>query len=351
MANQLHFGVVVGINCYPEFQNLRFAKTDAEAFAEWLLNQSGGNLPSNNIKLIVAEDDVMPTNTIRENAVPVRTMIYTAIKRFWKRVKTHVDENPEDWHKSRLYFYVSGHGIGPSTQDVALLMANAGPEDYGENISCRELLHCLGDNQYFAEVVIFTDCCRDRAPNAPLGSPPWTKKQRDYGEVKTALGVAADFGGKAYEPDSNGKVDPDDYRGYYTKALLEGLYGHKIQGEVNSKTLADYIQKRVKELLTSGERTQNCHMYGDFNSPIVFSEQTNAELSFDIRFDTDYQGIALLLYGDGQEIERWQVDGEGFSWPVSLAQGLYRVVPMDGNQTKFKNDGYFAVIGGEDVIL
>lgn len=351
MANKLHFGVSVGIDRYPEFPDLSFARKDAQAFIQWMTDGGGGGVPEENVELVIAADAEMVANTPRRKAVPVRTAVYEAIQAFWEVVREHVEENPEDWLESRLYVYVSGHGIGPSTKDSALLLANAGPSNFGENISCLELINFLGEAQYFAEVVIFADCCRDRVSNAPLGKPPWTLEERDFGEVNTALGVAADYGGKAYEPDAEEVEDPDEYRGHFTKALLEGLSGEGTKGVVNTRTLGSYVDERVKELLKPKKKNQKCHIYADSTNPIVFGDGKAAGLKFDINFESDFHGEALLLDGGAAEIDRRQIEGSGSHWPVALNKGLYRVVDLNRDGSKFESNGYFTVVGGEDVIL
>ncbi len=351
MTNKLHFGVSVGIDRYPEFPDLSFARRDAEAFADWMMKDGGGAIPEKNVEVVMAADTDMADDTPRRRAVPVRTTVYEAIQAFWEVVRLHVEDNPEDWAKTRLYVYVSGHGIGPSTKDSALLLANAGPRNFGENISCFELITHLGEAQYFAEVVIFADCCRDRVTNAPLGKPPWTLEERDFGEVNTALGVAADYGGKAYEPDADEVDDPDEYRGHFTRALLEGLNGQGANGEITTHTLAGYVDERVKELLKPRRKFQKCHIYADSTNPIKFGTKAAPGLRFKIVFESDYHGEAVLLDGDTNELKRKQIDGSGSQWPLSLNKGLYRVVAPDGSGANFRRDGYFSVVGGEDVIL
>ena len=195
--NQWHFAVVVGIDKYPAIRDLKFAKGDAEEFAKWLEYPQGGALPKGNIAKVVAD---VPDGTPREDAIPARIEVIKELRKFRDKVDNHIKENPDDWELTRLYFYVSGHGIAPDPRDAALLMANSGPEDYGENIACSLLLDFLLKNQPFHEVVVFADCCRERVTGAPLVGLPWTNTERDNGQVLKVVGCATYFGDLAYEP-------------------------------------------------------------------------------------------------------------------------------------------------------
>ena len=132
--NPLHFAVVVGINRYPAIRDLRLAKGDAEQFAAWLLDPGGGGLPAaadgdklvtgGHVATIVVDDGAVPEGTLREDARPVRKEVFQAFHTFRKAVEAHVQTNPEDWERTRFYFYVSGHGIAPDVRDAALLLAD-----------------------------------------------------------------------------------------------------------------------------------------------------------------------------------------------------------------------------------
>jgi hypothetical protein len=53
-VNNLHFGVVVGINRYPGISNLQHARAGAELFRDWLVDPNGGALPPGNVQLVAA---------------------------------------------------------------------------------------------------------------------------------------------------------------------------------------------------------------------------------------------------------------------------------------------------------
>jgi hypothetical protein len=48
-VNEHHYAVVVGINRYPGLSDLRGARADAGAFADWLERPDGGAVPPANV--------------------------------------------------------------------------------------------------------------------------------------------------------------------------------------------------------------------------------------------------------------------------------------------------------------
>jgi uncharacterized caspase-like protein len=366
--NKLHFGVVVGINRYPDIRHLKFARGDAERFADWLLDPQGGGLPppghadallpEGHVATIVVDDAKIPDGTPRDQAIPVRKDVFTALYKFRKAAEAYIDEHPEDWERTRIYFYVSGHGIAPDARDAALLLADAGPDWYGENISCNQLLSFLSKNQPFHEVVIFADCCRERVAGAPLGGVPWTLNEKDNGHVLAVLGCATYFGDLAYEPPLTEADDPDQLRGYFTRALLEGLRGEAADppghGEVNSNSLARYVRQRVQDLTRHKKYPQRPTMEADPAEPVVFraasappSSTTAPPLTTGhevrIEFVTPFQGVVALRDGNDQIIGRH--DTAGGDWVVKLVNGLYAVTPENGAAVALRSDGLFRVWG------
>jgi len=348
--NQWHFAVVVGINQYPDIRNLKFAKGDAEEFAKWLEDPQGGALPKDNVAVIVAE---VPDGTSREDAAPTRKEVIKALRKFRDQVDTHIKETPEDWDQTRLYFYVSGHGIAPDPRDAALLMADSGPEDYGENITCSLLLDYMLRSQPFHQIAVFADCCRERVTGAPLGGLPWTVTERNNGQVLKVIGCATYFGDLAYEPSEEEAKMPDDLRGYFTKALLEGLRGNAPRNEdgyIDSNTLSQYVVRRVGELTSHRPNKQVPTMDADPGNPITFGQKLEAGPQKAVRhrahlkFITPYNGTVELRDGDNTIIDRHNTaDGD---WNVELPNGLYRVTPENkAAGVVFLDKGFFEIWG------
>jgi uncharacterized caspase-like protein len=348
--NPLHYGVVIGINRYPDIRHLNYARGDAEKFTEWLTNPEGGGVPRQNVITIVVDDVRMKDGTPREDAIPTRAEIFKALYKFRKDIDQHVNGHPEDWEQTRLYFYVSGHGIAPDAKDAALLLANAGPDWYGENISCARLIAFMTKNQPFREVVVFADCCRERVPNAPLGDvcPPWTLVERDNGHVLSILGCATYFGDLAYEPLDAEPGEPDKLRGYFTQALLEGLKEEAADtktGVIDSNTLAAYVKLRVLDLTKDRPYPQKPTMDADPAEPIIFRPPAlpvEVKHKVWLEFVTPYEGKAELWDSAKAISEHDMADG---AWVERLTNGLYEVRPAVGSSIQLLNSGFFRVLG------
>jgi uncharacterized caspase-like protein len=354
--NDLHFAVVIGVNRYPEIRDLNSARNDATAFAEWLRKPDGGALPEDNIRLIFATDEEMPKGQIlsRNNWRPKKDEILDALHEFRQRCVQRVKEKAENWQQSRLYIYVSGHGIAPAAREAALLLANAGPDWYGENFSCDRYMAFYENAQFFRELVVFADCCRQRVDNAPILDPPWTKVKGNNGKVITFLGFATYFGELAFEPDADEDEDPDDQRSYFTKALLEGLRGQAADeaGQIDSVSLARYVTARVEELTKHKKKKQTPQMPSDPAAPVVFRQDVPKQVAEEasthavmIDFVTQFAGKVVLRDGQHKPVE--EHDPQAGTWTLELSNGLYRVSPVDpAIVNPFQDKGRFEVWGG-----
>jgi uncharacterized caspase-like protein len=358
--NRLHFGVAVGINRYPDIRHLRLAKGDAEAFARWLSKPDGGSLPTStangaliatgHVATVVVDDAQVPDGTNREDAKPIRKDVFVPLMKFKKAVEAHVAEHPEDWVHTRLYVYVSGHGIAPQAKDAAILLADAGPDWFGENISCAQLLQYFMETQPFHEVVIFADCCRERIPNAPLGGLPWEFTTGNNGNVVSVLGCATYFGDLAYEPPIDVKQVADDQRGYFTKAVLEGLEGSAADpaGAIDSTSLAKYVRLRVLELTKHKTPSQTPTMEADPADPVVFrAAPGNAVKTITHRvriiFPPGFKGTATLRDGTDEVLSTHTAGGVT---TIHLPNGLYSITPKTAG-TVFQEGGLFRVWGSD----
>jgi hypothetical protein len=342
--NPLHFAVVVGIKSYPGISDLQSALSDAEKFSQWL--QTDGGVPPGNIKLIHIDqkfDDPIA-------AKPSRDDINMALKQVNASVEAKIKDALLDWEKTRLYFYVSGHGIAPTAGETALLLANASEGNWGENIACRSYLERYVDCQYFKEVLVFSDCCRNRLA-ADLGIPPFGPRKITRGRVEIFLGYATLLGDAAYEPTEG--ADPNQARSCFTQALLEGLGGAAPDprtGEINTATLAAYIRERVIDITSDKRYRQIPEFPTDPGRPIILRPATApvvAQHTITIVFPAGFSGTAELFYnGIGRPLGSWKVaDG---NWVVKLQNALYEVRPAGENDgSRFQNNGLFKINGGD----
>ncbi len=348
MRNPLHYGVAVGINVYPAIGRLAHARRDARAFGRWLRDADGGGLPKANVKVIAVTDRSMRGKQ-RANAKPIAKQVFEAIDQFRLDVDAKIDNDPELFHQTRLYLFVSGHGIAPQAGDAALLMADAGSNDYQDNnVSCRELIDYFELRQYFRELVVFADCCRTiPGGGATPGRPPWNRTPRNYGGVLKVWGWATEFADVALEPSSGGGTSgaSDDGRhGHFTKALLEGLGGAAVDEatrEINAMALRAFVKRRVEEL--TGGRQKSKIVDPD---PVVFRAGVTARKHrVKIAFPAGYTSKVVLEDGAHEALDRHEANAK--PWVVELPDGLYRVRPerRGASASPFHNGGIFDVEG------
>jgi hypothetical protein len=356
--NKLHYGVIVGINRYPGIRHLQHARQDAEDFYAWLTDPQGGAVPKRNAALITVPDKLIPDGIPRNKAKPIKTQIEDALYKFRSKLEAHLEQHPEDWEKTRLYFFASGHGIAPTPDEAALLMADAGPDHYGRNFSSAKYLSFLQRGQFFKELVFFADCCRERVANAPINGPDWTEVVGNNGELLTLRGYATYFGELAFE-EQEPVADPNQLRGYFTKALLEGLRKaiNPATHQLDSVYLAQVVTDRVQELTAKLPKPQKPFFVPEPVSPnIVFktdiSKKTIAEaLTQEVRliFPASFKGKVNLFDGKHNLIASHDVRKP--VWQIPLDVGIYRVKTTDGSRP-FATDGFFEVSGAnKDVTL
>lgn len=239
--NPDHYAIVIGINTYSQLRPLNAAVDDAVRFAEWLKKPNGGGLPGKNVKLIVS-----PVKEIPPEPFPVADHIDRALIEMGIKVRERVGK--------RLYFYFAGHGIGPTFDDVGMLMASAAMDQLNFNLGLGPYRTFLRKRKPFVEVIYILDCCRDETKNARLGEPSFTLPDAEGGDNVRDLSImAAKFGEKAFEPKDK---TLGERRSILTKVLLNGLEKHEAAdplGRITNNTLVDYI---VREVPRSAEESK-----------------------------------------------------------------------------------------------
>lgn len=245
--NPEHYAIVIGINGYKQIRPLNAAVADATRFAEWLIKEEGGGLPPENVKLIVSPP-VSPANPF--DARPVQQEVDAALVEMGIKTRERIGQ--------RLYFYFAGHGVGPSFDDIAMLMATAAMDQLNYNIGLRPYRLFFHDRKSFDEIVYLIDCCRDPVQGFRLGEPSFNlaKSQAVDKKVQDFVVMAAEYGEKAFEP-----RDPTtgERRSILTKALLEGLEDLKAAdplGRITANSLCRYVEESVPKLTTDPKLRQ-----------------------------------------------------------------------------------------------
>jgi hypothetical protein len=122
--------VLVGIDTYPGFTNLRGACNDAVDVGRWLVDPAGGGLDPANVDCILSRDYPPPAQGIAD----VRPVLSDIDKALTPLV-THSASGGHE--RGRLFLYVAGHGFADANDErsAALYSAEA---DIGNHVISRE---------------------------------------------------------------------------------------------------------------------------------------------------------------------------------------------------------------------
>jgi uncharacterized caspase-like protein len=351
-VNPAHYAVVIGINRYPGIRDLQLAKHDAEDFRAWLLSADGGAVPEENVKVVMADQADEANFADPISSKPTLREVNAALIEVTKAVRQRVQAERREWDASRLYVYASGHGIAPEDGAAAVLMADADAdplvESYGNSIEISKYTQWYVGCGFFREVVVFADCCRDRRYTAPGTGPPMSRCPEPYGATNCAVGYATTYATSAYEPTD--VQDLDQARGYFTRALLDGLNGGAATqtGEITSVSLADYIAASVTAQTEGKPFKQQPSMPVDAARPIVFRPPgpppARHTRSVTLTFPPGYAGGVSLLSGQAFADTGHRWDAASGPWTIQLEEGSYVVRPDAPVDSGFKEGGMFRVI-------
>jgi len=231
-ADRAHtFALIVGIDRYPGYGDLRGACNDARAFRDWVVDPAGGGVPDENVRLHLSGR----ARTLRRA----------------RPLKQHIDRDLDELvgiaagggGPTRLYLYFAGHGIVPAQSTGAGVLANAVPDSCW-NLSFSTYLTWFVRCRDFSEVVMLSDCCRGLT-EAEAGAPVHDVC-RGLAPTQQARLVAhaTDVGAQAFEDgDADGPV-----RGHFTAALVDGLRGGAADaatGAIDANALAAFLSREV----------------------------------------------------------------------------------------------------------
>lgn len=346
MANEGHFAVVVGINRYPGISHLECSRGDAVEFARWLIDPNGGNVPEKQIHLIVAD---LPADANPRDAVPTRIQIREKLRECMDAAIALTKKDINLWQSTRLYYYYSGHGIAPSVNDAALLAANATKVDMTEHLSAKHLLEYFVTHQWFREVIVFADCCRDSLQSVTPTPNEWHDEPRNYGAVSHFFAAGTRHGKKSFEePADEGQVDGNGTRrGYFTRALLDGLWGGAAVGAKGGKiTNAELIKYMRNHMAKATENRALGPLGPDFPFPgqedIIFRIPTKLP-SLRVHL-VGAAPVGLRMEGGPEnEIYVGQPDGAG-NFDFELPVGVYEALSLEGDPPVPVLKGWFCKV-------
>lgn len=374
--NRHHYAVVVGISQYPGgFHELAGPANDARDFYEWLIDEEQGDVPAENIKRVLTPAD-RPHMTL-EDASPSKEAVDNALWDLTKSARAAIATLPEEERaaarrNTRLYLYGAGHGIMPGTGEAALLTAKA-EDDRLDNLELRAYRDWYALDGTFYEVCIFADCCRTFRLLATPGVPNFNKPGELGGTVFSLIGYATAPGKLAHE-ETDEAIPHDERRGYFSKALMDGLRGGATDpetGYVTSWTLANHVSRLVPQLTGRLPRhlSQTVSMPVEPSHLVRFGPQRaqptaggtateepqreSAPAPLPLReglhnvvihFPENFSGGVELEMPDGQ---RMYWDPAYGSWPTRLRAGLYVVFRANTNydSTGLADEGAFEVAG------
>ena len=234
MANNItDYAIVIGIDNYAHLRPLSSSVRDATQFAEWLTSPEGGGLPLENVQVVLSASEAT-SNRFRVG--PVQRDIDNCLSKLVGNGGMRVGR--------RLYFYFAGYAIGPTADDVVMLMADASPERLHRNIGLRPYRQFFREAGLFDELVFILDCARDAYINVPPVVPEFfVNRNESFQQVKELVIVAAASGRRAFDVAS----DKGEGRGVLTEAVLKGLQGNAAdsQGRITSSGLNAYVSTQL----------------------------------------------------------------------------------------------------------
>ncbi|WAJ34398.1 caspase family protein [Arthrobacter sp. FX8] len=353
--NLYHYAVVVGISRYPGVGNLEGPLVDAADFCDWLTTDGGVSLE--NMRVAKSPDIAIAMDSPYDGR-PIKREIDRLLEMTNEKASDDIGSVKERRAQSRLYLYVAGHGIMPSGGECALLLADARRGMY-ENFELGVYADWYKKSGIFSELVIFADCCRNWFPQVPRSVVPFDDPAELGSRVYSLMGYAAGPGDPAYESVEAG-VPADERRGYFTKAVLQGLRGAaSIDPDyqaISSTTLTRYVNLAVQQS-TAGKRIQQrVQMPEEPARPILFPSRQSSAVALQrphkyeirLRFPAGWSEPVELLTNGG---ERLRYEGAPTPWVLSLPPGLYGVYIPGTWDTSGLAHPEFTVTGARDVQL
>jgi hypothetical protein len=272
------------------------------------------------------------------------------------KAKASYDELPEDERArarktSRLYIYVAGHGIMPGGGTAALLDAEAAP-DRRTNLELSSYGSWFERDGTFAEVCIFADCCRNYELLARPRGPDFDEPAQLGVAVFSLIGYATTAGDLALEESAryDPEVSPDERRGYFSRALIDGLEGKAVAktGFVTAEYLQTYVSFQLKQQTADrpAHQRQAIEMKPDPSHPMTFGPKRPIlpPRQVVIRFPPGFAGDVELV-GPDRSSQYWLASNG--AWTVMLHDGIWTVqhADQDRDSTDFAENGAFWVFG------
>ena len=243
------WAIVVGIKAYPGLTNLEGPEIDAKAFYKWVVSPTGGDVPAEQVALILSSD--YPAVNVAGKAEPTVATIQQAFDDLQDLAAANREAGNGLTAGRRLYIYLSGHGCAPRFNDSALLTANATPTRAGYHILGRLYADWFLQSNFFQEAILFMDCCRESYPQTPPNIPPYISITGPTAMDFTRAFYG--FGTKWSRMSRERKMADGLVHGVFTTALIEGLKGAACDprdGRITAASLGNYLYLNMRNFLS-----------------------------------------------------------------------------------------------------
>ena len=179
---------------------------NAGRFAEWLRSPEGGELPTQNIQLLLS---------------PTIFQVERALNLF--------GINDTSRMGGRLYIYFSGFGIGSSLDDLGFLFSDVNPKDVPKSVMLNRFRGWINNSKGFDEYIWVIDYSMIDSPSLRKSEEKLKSVQRDVRELFLVNGNDP----KGAEP------------GLYTKIVIKAFSGKlkSLQGDTTVSKLEQFIYK------------------------------------------------------------------------------------------------------------
>jgi len=226
-----NYAMIVGISRYKYIRPLTYADKDAELFRDFLQSPGGGNMPEENIFLLLNEE--------------AQAGNFWAKGFAWLRSKNLKKGD-------RLYLYFAGHGDAISAAEYFFLTYECNPagdkNNYlaGGNIQLYNVKNRIAEQvNNGVEVLLIMDACRSNELPGGNEGQQWLNaaiSEKNTGEI---IMLATGAGQESLEDAAIGSG-----HGLFTYYLVDGLSGYADQSGDGNKVitlqeLAGYINKNV----------------------------------------------------------------------------------------------------------
>jgi hypothetical protein len=306
----IDFGLVVGVDDYPQFLSLQGAVEDATQFHAWLCDEDGGGLAPERARLV--KSSANPVAPLQEQ---VDAELFALVK----------DADAVGGGR-RLYFHFSGHGAGSSgesSEDVALLLATWSWKLAWLALSTDKYRGALGGMGLFEEIVISLDCCRVTAKPAVGLSPTLTHEpQAERCSTRIFVAYATEAGRPAFEDQEQGL-----WQGVFTRRLLTIL--RRSPNGISAAALKCALECEL------AEKRQQAHVLNGLLAGSKFGRKGTLPRLV-ITFE-QARGRVLLTNGFREVMAEHDVSAG--PWDLRLEAGLYKLEDRDGRSTTFEHDG------------